>query len=53
MAHMAAFINLKKKKSALLVLRGGALFKDIYINFNFFSSSVDDVPNSYGALFIR
>jgi len=44
---------IKKKKSALLVLRGGGHFSRIYINFTFFSSSVDDVPNSYGALFIR
>ena len=51
MAHMEAFINLKKKTSALLVLEGGGHFLRIYINIPFFSA--DFVPNSYGALFIK
>ena len=51
MAHMDAYINLKKK-SAFLVLEGGGrhFFENIYKCHIF---SVDDGPNSYRTLFFR
>jgi hypothetical protein len=48
MAHMDAFVN--KKKISSSCIRWAALFKNIY-KYHIFS--VDDVPNSYGALFIK
>jgi len=50
---MLSLIKKNKNKICSSCIKGGGHFSRIYINFTFFSSSVDDVPNSYGALFIR